>query len=313
MNMKNRYVKSIGKEVSEIGFGTWQLAQNDTWGSMSEKDAIQLVQEAYKKGVNMFDTAPGYGNGSSEKILGKALKGIRENVVINTKVGHGPNGEYEFSIEGIRNSINRSLKNLQTNYIDSVILHNPEKSLLEQDNSLIDELRQIKKEGLIRGYGFSIDTLEELQTALNTYDDIDTIEIMFNVIQQKPKYLFNVLLDRGIFLIIKVPLDSGWLTGKYNKQPQFTGVRARWTQDVKDIRHYIINQIKEIIGDTSLSKEALRFILSFHQVSCVIPGTKNIEQLDSNISASNYLMDYETKMKLEELYEHKIKNLYTPW
>lgn len=311
--MKKRYVKSINKEVSEIGFGTWQLAQNDTWGSMSEKDAIHLVQEAYKKGVNMFDTAPGYGGGSSEKILGKALKGVRKHVVINTKVGHGPDGEYEFSVEGIRNSINRSLKNLQTNYIDSVILHNPEKHILQEDNPLMNELRIIKKEGLIKGFGFSIDNLDELQTALDNYDDLDTIEIMFNIIHQKPKYLFNVLMERGIFLIIKVPLDSGWLTGKYDKQSQFTGVRARWTQDVKDIRHYIINQISEITGDTPLSKEALRFILSFHQVSCVIPGTKNIEQLDSNISASNYLIDYETKMKLEELYEHKIKNLYTPW
>lgn len=313
MFMKKRYVKSINKEVSEIGFGTWQLAQNDTWGSMSEKDAIHLVQEAYKKGVNMFDTAPGYGGGSSEKILGKALKGVRKHVVINTKVGHGPDGEYEFSVEGIRNSINRSLKNLQTNYIDSVILHNPEKHILQEDNPLMNELRIIKKEGLIKGFGFSIDNLDELQTALDNYDDLDTIEIMFNIIHQKPKYLFNVLMERGIFLIIKVPLDSGWLTGKYDKQSQFTGVRARWTQDVKDIRHYIINQISEITGDTPLSKEALRFILSFHQVSCVIPGTKNIEQLDSNISASNYLIDYETKMKLEELYEHKIKNLYTPW
>lgn len=313
MFMKKRYVKSINKEVSEIGFGTWQLAQNDTWGSMSEKDAIHLVQEAYKKGVNMFDTAPGYGGGSSEKILGKALKGVRKHVVINTKVGHGPDGEYEFSVEGIRNSINRSLKNLQTNYIDSVILHNPEKHILQEDNPLMNELRIIKKEGLIKGFGFSIDNLDELQTALDNYNDLDTIEIMFNIIHQKPKYLFNVLMERGIFLIIKVPLDSGWLTGKYNKQSQFTGVRARWTQDVKDIRHYIINQISAITGDTPLSKEALRFILSFHQVSCVIPGTKNIEQLESNISASNYLIDYETKMKLEELYEHKIKNLYTPW
>ena len=311
--MKKRYVKSIDKEVSEIGFGSWQLAQNDTWGTMSKKDAIHLVQEAYKKGVTMFDTAPGYGQGSSEKILGEALKDVRDNVVFNTKVGHGPNGEYEFTAEGIRNSIKRSLLSLQTTYIDSVILHNPEKYILEENNPLIDELRLIKKEGSIKGFGFSIDTLDDLKTVLNNHPDIDTIEIMFNIIHQEPKYLFNIIAEKGIFLIIKVPLDSGWLTGKYNSQSQFTGVRARWTQDVKDIRQFILNQIKEIIGESSMSKEALRFILSYHQVSCVIPGTKNIEQLESNISASKYLMDYETKMKLEELYEYKIKNLYTPW
>ena len=311
--MKKRFVKSINNEVSEIGFGTWQLAQNDTWGTMSEQDAINLVKTAYKSGVNMFDTAPGYGGGSSEKILGKALKGIRNEVVINTKVGHGPNGEYEFTVEGIRHSINRSMKNLNTDYLDSVILHNPESYILEGNNPLVDELRKIKQEGLIKGYGFSIDTLEQLESVLNTFDDLNTIEIMFNIIHQKPKNLFNELLKRGIFLIIKVPLDSGWLTGKYNKESEFTGIRSRWTQDVKDIRHYIVREIKTIIGDSPMSKEALRFILSFHQVSCVIPGTKRIEQLNSNISAGDYPMDYETKMKLEELYEYKIKNLYTPW
>lgn len=311
--MKSRYVQSIDKNVSEIGFGSWQLSQNETWGSMSEKDAIHLVQEAYNKGVNMFDTAPGYGQGFSEKVLGKALKDVRHKVVINSKVGHGPNGENEFSVEGVRKSVKRSLKALQTDYLDSIVLHNPEKYILEENSPIVDELRSLKKEGLINGFGFSIDTVDDLKTVLENHSDLDTIEIMFNIIHQEAKYLFNLVAEKGIFLIIKVPLDSGWLTGKYTKESTFTGVRERWTQDVKDIRHFILNQIREIIGEESMSKEALRFILSYHQVSCVIPGTKNIEQLDSNISASKYYMDYDTKLKLEELYEYKIKNLYTPW
>ena len=310
--MKTRYVKSIDKNVSEIGFGGWQLSPNNTWGSMTEKDAINLVQEAYKKGITVFDTAPNYGGGFSEEILGKALKKIRNDVVINTKVGHGPNNEYEFSVEGIRNSVKRSLKRLQTKYLDSVILHNPDKHELEGNSPLVEELKKLKAKGTIKGYGFSIDTLEELKLVLENYD-VDTIEIMFNIIHQAPKYLFNEVLSRGIFLLIKVPLDSGWLTGKYNKESQFKGIRERWTQDVKDIRHFIVNEIKKIIGDSPMSKEALRFILSFHQVSTVIPGVRNIEQLESNMSASDYMMDFETKMKLEQLYEYKIKNLYTPW
>lgn len=177
---------------------------------------------------------------------------------------------------------------------------------------MLAELKKIKKEGLIKGYGFSIDSLSELKTVLDN-NDVDTIEVMFNIVHQDPKYLFNEILNRGIFLIIKVPLDSGWLTGKYNKESEFTGVRARWTKDVKEIRQFILNQIREIIKDESMVKEALRFILSFHQVSTVIPGTKNIEQLEQNISASEYMMSPDTKFKLEELYEYKIKNLYTPW
>lgn len=311
--MKNRYVKSLNREVSEIGMGTWQLSPNETWGDMSENDAINLVKEAYNSGVSVFDTAPGYGNGFSEVILGKALKGIRENVVINTKVGHGPNGEHEFSPEGIEKSITRSLKSLKTTYLDSVILHNPEKYILEGDNPLVDTLKGLKKKKVIKAWGFSIDTVEELSLVLENHPDVDTIEIMFNMIHQSPKNLFNTVVERGIFLLIKVPLDSGWLTGKYNKDSVFEGIRQRWTPDVKEIRGYIINEIKNIIGTQAMSKEALRFILSYHQVSCIIPGTKNIEQLKQNIEASNYMMDFDTKMKLEQLYEYKIKNLYTPW
>ncbi len=310
--MKKRYVKSIDKNVSEIGFGGWQLSQNNMWGPMSEKEAINLVKEAFEQGINMFDTAPAYGGGFSEEILGKALKKVRQDVIINTKVGHGPNGENEFTKEGIKTSIKRSLKKLQTKYIDSVILHNPEKHVLEGDSPLVEELKRFKEKGTIKGYGFSIDSLEELKLVLNNYDP-DTIEIKFNIIHQEPKYLFNEVLNRGIFLIIKIPLDSGWLTGKYNRDSEFTGVRERWTQEVKDIRHFIVKEIKKVIGDSPMSKEALRFILSYHQVSSVIPGIRNLEQLESNISAGNYMMDFETKMKLEQLYEYKIKNLYTPW
>jgi len=308
----NRYIENA-PHVSEIGLGAWQLGKDSGWQGMSEKEAIELVHHALDFGINFFDTAPIYGYGSSEERLGKALKGVREHVVINTKVGHGPNGEYEFTEEGIRTSIQRSMKNLQTNYLDSVILHNPNKTIQEGDSPLIDELRNAKQSGLIKGWGFSIDSLDELKLVLENNDDVDTIEIMFNIIHQDPKYLFNEILNRGIFLIIKVPLDSGWLTGKYNKNSTFTGIRDRWTQDVKDIRSYIVNEIRKIIGDSPMSKEALRFILSFHQVSTVIPGTKNIEQLESNVSATNYMMDFDTKMKLEELYEHQIKNLNTPW
>lgn len=310
--MNKRYVKSLNRDVSEIGFGSWQLSTNDTWGYMTKEYAIKLVKEAYNNGVTVFDTAPGYGNGASEKILGEATKDFRENVIINTKVGHGPNGEYEFSIEGIRNSIKRSLENLQTTYLDSVIMHNPERYILEGNSPLVEELKKAKEEGLIKAYGFSIDSLEELKIVLENYD-VDTIEIMFNIIHQEAKYLFDEIKRRGIFLLIKVPLDSGWLTGKYTNESSFTGVRARWDKDTKDERHKIINEIKDITGNENLVNDALGFILSFNQVSAVIPGTKNLQQLHSNISSSSYKMPSEIKEKLEDLYDNQIKKQNIPW
>ena len=104
--MNYRYSPKFTKKISEVGFGAWQLGGTGTWGYMSKEEGMNLVHEALKKGVNFFDTAPGYGNGNSELILGETLVNNRDEVFINTKIGHGPNGEYEFSEEGIKNSIN---------------------------------------------------------------------------------------------------------------------------------------------------------------------------------------------------------------
>lgn len=310
--MKYRKSSRFEKSISEIGFGAWQLGGISTWGYMSKEEGITLVKEAIEEGVNFFDTAPGYGQGNSELILGEALLEVRERVFINTKIGHGPNGEYEFTVEGISNSINRSLKNLQTNYLDSVILHNPEKYILEGDTNLFDELEKFKKKGLINGYGVSIDTLEELKLTLENLN-VDVIEIMFNIVHQEVKELFSKIMEKGILLITKVPLDSGWLTGKYNHSSEFTGVRDRWSKQDKLVRSNIIDKIKDITGEKNLAQTALRFILSFEEVTTIIPGTKNIEQLKMNSTASNGILAISKKEELELLYQDYIKDMNTPW
>lgn len=310
--MKKRYNRRFDQEISEIGFGAWQLGGTDTWGYMSKEDGIQLVREAVKNGVTFFDTAPGYGSGNSEKILGEALEGIREQVFINTKIGHGPNGEYEFNKEGIETSINRSLKNLKTTYLDSVVLHNPERYILEGKTDLFLKLERYKEKRLIRGFGVSIDSLEELSLVLNNLN-VDTIEIMFNIIHQEIIELFDEISNQGILLIIKVPLDSGWLTGKYNEHSVFTGVRNRWSQEQIKVRSDIIAMIKDIVKTEELVIPALQFILHYNAVGTVIPGTKNIEQLHLNIMASDSILSDDIVKKLENLYDTTIKHLDTPW
>ena len=310
--MKYRQSTRFNKKISEIGFGAWQLGGTGTWGYMSKEDGVHLVLEALKEGVNFFDTAPGYASGNSELILGEALLEDRDTVFINTKIGHGPNGEYEFSKEGIKTSINRSLKKLQTTYLDSVILHNPERYILEGKTDLFVELEQYKEKGIINGYGVSIDSLDELRVVLNNID-VDVIEIMFNIVHQEVKELFEEVKKRNILLIIKVPLDSGWLTGKYNETSNFSGVRDRWTTEDKETRSSIITKIKEIVKEDSLVSTALRFILSFDAVTTIIPGTKSITQLRNNSAASNETLSPIVKKQLEELYQVYISKVNTPW
>ena len=309
--MKKRYVSRFNIYVSEIGFGGWQLA-NPLWGSMAYEEGINLVKKAYEKGINFFDTAPGYSNGLSERIIGEALKDVRENVFINTKFGHNALGETDFSEEAIERSINESLERLQTTYIDSVILHNPPREILEGKTRHEEEFQRIKRIGKIRGYGVSIDTLEELELVLNNWD-ADVIEILFNIMHQSPKYLFDKVNERGILLSIKVPLDSGWLTGKYNANSKFEGIRTRWSQDVILKRAKIVEKIKNIVKDEDLVKYAIGFILSFDAVKTVITGVKNVEQLEANINASEFKLSEELKQELEKLYEQEIKPLNLPW
>jgi len=310
--MKYRKFKRINRDISILGFGGWQLGNTEFWGEMTFDYGVELVQEAINKGVVFFDTAPGYSNGLSERIIGEGIKGNRDKVFINTKVGHGPNGEHEFSKEGIENSITRSLLKLKTTYLDSVILHNPERYILEGESDLFEALKHFKDNGIIKGYGVSVDSIEELELVLNNLE-VDTIEVMFNVIHQETKEAFDRIHEKGILLIIKVPLDSGWLTGKYNKNSEFSGIRSRWNQEVINTRSEIVEKIKEIVKADSLVLPALRFILGFKAVTVIIPGTKNELQLLNNIEASDNEMDMETVQKLEELYETYIKNQYTPW
>jgi aryl-alcohol dehydrogenase-like predicted oxidoreductase len=310
--MNKRYVKRIDKYVSEVGFGAWQLGGTGTWGNMSKEEGIALVKEAVNSGVTFFDTAPGYASGNSELILGEALEGIREQVVINTKVGHAPDGSWEFDREGITRSINRSLEKLRTTYLDSVILHNPERYILEGKSDLTEVLDEFKHKGIIKGYGVSVDSLEELNIVLENLD-VDTIEVMFNIVHQETKYAFDEIHKRGILLIIKVPLDSGWLTGKYDETSVFDGIRSRWSKETIEIRSSIVKRVKEIVGSEDLVLPALRFILSFDAVSTVIPGTKNIKQLHSNIKASDEVLEEGIKTQLEDLYDTYIKDVDTPW
>lgn len=304
----NKYIKD--KLVLPIGFGGWQLG-NKLWGDMNFEEGVKLVKEAFKQGVNFFDTAPGYTNGLSESIIGTALNEVRDEVVINTKFGHYADGSSDFSVDKIEYSINESLKRLQTTYIDSILLHNPERYILEGKSDHFKVLKQMKEKGLIRGYGVSIDTLEEMELVLNN-TDVDVIEVMFNIMHQEVKDAFELALAKGVSIIVKIPLDSGWLTNKYNRNSKFSGIRSRWSEDIINRRSDVIDYINSIYTGNMVHL-AHRFILSFEAVTVVIPGIKNIDQLNDNLNALNDKIDPQVKEKLEEYYELNIRNNQLGW
>jgi len=305
--MNYRTYGQTGKSVSEIGFGAWQLGNGHDWAAMDDAAAISLVQEALDQGVNFFDTAPYYGFGRSEELLGKALAGRRSEAVINTKFGHGADAVTDFSAERIREYVEGSLKRLGTDYLDSILIHNPPFAYLDGKYGHYEVLEALKREGKLLAYGASVDSSREMLELISK-TDIGVLEVMFNIFYQETAEAFRQAHERGIALIIKVPLDSGWLSGKYGAHSTFEGVRKRWTAGTIAKRAKLVDKVRCIADErTSMTTAALRFILAYPEVTTVIPGIRTSEQLHENVAASDAAMPQEHVQKLRELWETEIR------
>lgn len=300
------------KNTSRLGFGSWQLGNTDFWGYMSYDDGVALVKKAIDKGITFFDTAPGYAAGMSETIIGDATTGKKDKIIINTKIGHMADGSIDFSVSSLEEQVYESLERLQVDCIDSVLLHNPDMSILTNQTEHIEELELLKSQGLIKSYGVSIDTYEEFEAVLNNLN-VDTIEILFNIFFQDAIPLFKKAKEKGISLIAKVPLDSGWLTGKYDKDSEFEGIRSRWDTETIERRGALVEALKQITKDQNLTKYAIGFILSFEEIDVVIPGIKNIKQLEDHLEYASYQLPENYKKAFIELYEKHIKKDPLVW
>lgn len=301
--------------VSEVGLGAWQLGEHSGWQSMSEKQAIEMVHKSIELGVNFFDTAPNYGLGTSELRIGKALKGYdRSEFVINTKFGHTVTGDLNFQANNIRKSLEGSLRRLRVDYIDSLIIHNPPFEYLDgNNNSHYAILERLMEEGKIRAYGASVDTYDEMKILMNT-TNCGVIEVFFNILHQDTARGFDLALKKNIALIAKIPLDSGWLSGKYNDKSTFQDIRSRWSKLDIITRSNLIKKVKQIIDkEQNLAQSAISFCLAFEAISTVIPGNTTIAQLKSNLESVHYGMSKEVVDKLERFYQNEVKQLGLPW
>lgn len=280
---------------------------------MDDHRAVRLVHEAIDLGCNFFDTAPNYGLGKSESILGEALKEKRGQVIINSKCGHHVDDSRSFDPKRLRDSVEGSLRRLKTDYLDTLMLHNPPLELLTQESDAFRVLEDLKQEGKIKGYGASVDTGKEVNEIINETNS-DVVEVMFNIFHQEPLKAIKRASVSGIGVIVKVPLDSGWLSGKYHKESIFSGVRSRWSEAEIKERSALVDTLRRIIGtDQSMVEVALQYILSFEAVSTVIPGARDSEQLRQNIFAGQGRLDEKVKQQIQDLYTSEIKALSLNW
>lgn len=313
--MEYRKFTKVSPKISTIGFGSWQLGNHKSWSEMTDGEAVYLVKEALSKGVNFFDTSPNYAEGNSERLLGKAFEGInRKNIVINTKFGHGVDGQVDFRPESLRKSIEGSLSRLKTDYLDSVLLHNPSRDLMDPQQVVHYEiLEKLKEEGKILAYGASLDSYEDMIHFM-TKTQGEVMEIFFNILHQDVRKAFKMAKEKEIALIAKIPLDSGWLSGKYNQTSTFSGIRSRWSSEDIQKRGDAVDLIRDLPRiDQSMAQFALSYCLAYDEISSVIPGCVSIDQLNNNIASINHPMDSKMVKTLEAIYNNLIEPMKLPW
>ncbi|MFA7075332.1 MAG: aldo/keto reductase [Candidatus Izemoplasmatales bacterium] len=305
--MKYNPYGKLEKNASRICFDGCQLGSSEIKNEMNFQDGVNLVKEAYNNGITLFNTSFEYNNGLSEKILGEALYDVREDVIINTKIGNKIDGSTGYSVESIESQIIESLKRLKTDYIDSVLIDNPDMDILLGKTNHFKELKRLKEKGLIKSYGVSINTYQELKAAIEKTDS-QVIEILFNVFFQEPSSIFMFVKHKKLAMIVKKPLDSGWLTGKYDSFSTFEDLKLQWDKKTLERRVDLIRKMKLITGDENLTKYAISFILSFGGITSVSTTIKNSDQLIEIINSDEYEIDYKLKQKLIDLYNQQIKN-----
>lgn len=312
--MEYRPLGNTGLRVSAVGFGAWQLA-NPIWAGPDEAGSVELVHAALAAGCNFFDTAPGYGGGASEQLLGRALQGRREKAVLCTKYGHADPRQANFSVTGLRPSLEASLRRLQTDHVDLLLLHNPPRDLLDGARAadLYSELEALRCEGKLRAFGASIDTRQELRTlALTTFSGV--AEVLFNAFHQDARREFGEAARRGLGLIAKVPLDSGWLTGKYDERSRFDGIRGRWSPEVVARRAALLRKLRALLPpEMPLAQAALSFVLAHREIATVIPGAKTRPQLEANLAAASEPMPAAMVAAIHALWQKDLADDPLPW
>jgi aryl-alcohol dehydrogenase-like predicted oxidoreductase len=312
--MRYREFGTTGLTVSEIGLGAWQLGNTKDWaGGPDEAESLAVVGAALDAGVTFFDTAPGYADGYSEQLLGRGLRGHRDRIVLCTKFGHNP-GCTDFSPGALRGSIERSLRQLQTDVIDIVLMHSPPSELFDgrwAEHYAIFE--QLKQEGLIRAYGGSLDWPDDIDTLLATTQS-KALEVYLSVFHQETWEATERAGAAGAGSVVKVALESGWLAGRYNAETVFSDVRSRWSADEVRRRAALTGRFLELVpeGWTPV-QTALRFVLANSGVATVIPGSKSVAQLKANLEAADGDLPDDVLAALRKLYADELAADPLPW
>ena len=321
--MRARRFGRIDREVSEVGFGAWQIGAD--WGDVDEDDALATLHAAADAGVTFFDTADVYGDGRSERLVGRFAReraDAGEPVFVATKMGRRVEQTVaNYTPENFRAWNDRSRENLGVDRLELVQLHCPPTDLYYRPD-VFEELEAMIEEGRIAAYGVSVERVEEGLKALE-YPGLASVQIVFNAFRQRPAALFlGEAARRGVGVIARVPLASGLLSGRYTRETSFapddhrTFNRHGEQFDVGETFAGVpfevgldaVEELRELVPDGATPAQfALRWILMHDGVSTVIPGARSPEQARANAAASDLpALDEATMARVGDVYARRI-------
>ena len=298
--MQQRQIPRLGRAVSCVGFGAWQLGAD--WGDVSESAGIAAVEAALESGVTFIDTADVYGDGRSERLIGRVLAGRSgERPFVATKMGRRvPLEHAEYTPARFREWSDRSRENLGVERLDLVQLHCPPTAVIE-DDALFDALDDLVAEGRIGAYGVSVETCDQALRAI-ARPGVATVQIILNAFRLKPiERVLPAAREAGVGVIARVPLASGLLSGRYDSATTFTADDHRTYNrhgesfdagetfsgvDFETGLEAVRRLAPLVPAGASMAQWALRFVLDQLGVSVVIPGARNAEQARSNAAAA---------------------------
>ena len=321
--MEQRALGHTGRQVGVVGLGAWQLGAD--WGEVSEEAAHEVIAAAVEAGTTFIDTADVYGDGRSEQLIGAFLREHpNAGLTVATKMGRrGPLDPVEFTLEHFRAWTDRSRKNLGVDTLDLVQLHCPPTPVFSSDQ-VYDDLDTLVADGRIAAYGVSVETCAEALIAIER-PGVATVQIVLNPLRRKPlDEVLPAAAAAGVGIIVRVPLASGLLSGRYTADTTFAANDHRtYNRDGSafDVGETfagvpfetgvsVAAAMNASVGDVPLAAATLRWIIDRPGVSVVIPGARNAVQATGNAEAARLpSLSAEVETAWESLYVDNVKPL----
>jgi aryl-alcohol dehydrogenase-like predicted oxidoreductase len=323
--MEERVLGRTERPVSVIGLGTWQLGAG--WGEVSDTAALDVLSAAVESGVTLFDTADVYGDGRSERLIGRfRAENPEVPITVATKMGRRVDQVLQnYTLQNFRSWTDRSRRNLGVDQLDLVQLHCPPTAVYSSDETY-DALDALVADGVIANYGVSVETCDEALTAMSRRGTA-TVQIILNAFRRKPlEAVLPSAITNGVGIIARVPLASGLLSGRYTTSTTFAendhrnynragaafdvgetfsgvdyegGVRA--AKDFADL-------VAELPFEATPAQAALAWVAQQDGVTTVIPGARNMAQAKSNAAASELPpLGQEFMNGVRELYDRELR------